>query len=143
MNAKMALCYVWDAAEAEGSHKSGCMATVLGRAAGGGWHSSLASARFTSPSSVLALDAPAARSAASVAAAWPTSTANRSTSVGSAPKFSSLRPNLGSVHTLISGDRPRSPPQARASLAMAPPTACASEVFQDEPCAVRTSARHW
>ena len=53
---------------------------------------------------------------------------------GSSPKFSSVRPNLGSIHTLISGLKPLSMPSARACRAMARPMECTSGASHVAPC---------
>jgi len=63
----------------------------------------------------------------------------RATSSGSSPKFSSVRPKRGSVTTLISGERPREAPHARASAATAAATSPASDAFHDAPCAAPIS----
>ena len=47
-----------------------------------------------------------------VAAPFTAATPMAATSIGSSPKFSSVRPNRGSVQTLISGEKPRSTPVA-------------------------------
>ena len=49
------------------------------------------------------------------------------------PKFSSVRPKRGSVQTLISGEKPRSPPFALASAPITAPTSPTSSWSQVAP----------
>ena len=65
---------------------------------------------------------------------WSAATPYAATSIGSSPKFSSMRLKRGSVQTCRMGERPWSPPEERSSSALIRPMSSTIERFQLAPC---------